>query len=315
MMAVQAHSTATVIREQLLEGCEAMAGYALAGGLIVPESVTHTLTHITNTTNPEGDDHKDLMKLSAEDIALLNKAHNVLSTLVAPAQPGSILLLAREAKKVHFWSFLGKAPLIRRLMLVAFVFLVMFVSLSLSKSVDLKSGDIFESSGIPLLLNLGFFISSAGLGACFAALFQANYYIVKGTFDPKYEPSYWIRIFLGIIAGILLAELIPIDMGEESVSLGRPTLAMLGGFSSALVYRLLNRLVEAVESLVRGSAKEQVEAKTEKVRVKVQEEANLAQVDTGMRLIRIKKAIAGGATTEETEKMIDQWLEEIAPGK
>jgi hypothetical protein len=38
---------------------------------------------------------------------------------------------------------------------------------------------------------------TAGLGACFAALFLANRYIAEGTFDPKYESSYWIRFILG----------------------------------------------------------------------------------------------------------------------
>ena len=57
-------------------------------------------------------------------------------------------------------------------------------------------------SGHVLLYNLLFLIAAAGLGASFQALFQANRYVVAGTFDPKYESSYWIRFVLGLIAGL-----------------------------------------------------------------------------------------------------------------
>jgi hypothetical protein len=50
------------------------------------------------------------------------------------------------------------------------------------------------------------------------------------------------------------AALIPMgDAGE----LSKPLLALLGGFSASVLYRILERLVQTVESLVRGETHEQ----------------------------------------------------------
>lgn len=69
-------------------------------------------------------------------------------------------------------------------------------------------------------------------------------------FDPKYEPSYWIRLLVGIMAGLILASLIPVDPDALN-GLGHPTLSLLGGFSASLVYRILNLLVSFVEDIVK----------------------------------------------------------------
>ena len=115
---------------------------------------------------------------------------------------------------------------------------------------------MFESNGIPLLLNLLFLLTAAGLGACFAALFQANRYIADCTFDTKFESSYWIRLILGLMAGLILSQMIPLSEGSNAIAVTKPTLAMLGGFSAAVVYRIMHRLVEAVESLVKGETRD-----------------------------------------------------------
>lgn len=132
------------------------------------------------------------------------------------------------------------------------------------------SGDVLRSSGIPLLLNLLFYIAAAGLGASFTALFTANQYIVKGTFEPKYDPSYWIRFILGLIAGMVLAAILPINqkLSGGLQAMGRPLLAMLGGFSSSLLYEVLTRVSEAVESLVTGGKSEAVDAKVNEMNLK-----------------------------------------------
>ena len=41
-------------------------------------------------------------------------------------------------------------------------------------------------------------------------------------------------------------------------ALGPPTIALLGGFSASAVYRILTRMVEALESIFSGGAREQV---------------------------------------------------------
>ena len=139
--------------------------------------------------------------------------------------------------------------------LMALMCLASFVALATSADVNTVSvsKNILEIHGFPLLLNLLFLLTAAALGACFAALFQANRFIAEGTFDPKYESSYWIRVILGLIAGLLLSHMVPLTNDDISkLSVTKPMLALLGGFSAAMVYRIISRLIEAVESLVRG---------------------------------------------------------------
>ena len=73
----------------------------------------------------------------------------------------------------------------------------------------------------------------------------------------------YLPFFLGLIAGLMLSVLISKDAfkgGAGVVTLFEPgiihpLLAMLGGFSADLLHTILNRLVEAVESLFRGGSK------------------------------------------------------------
>jgi len=137
-----------------------------------------------------------------------------------------------------------------------------FVLSSLSDSISHQnlSMDIYSLDGLQSLEVLVFLMSAAGMGGCFHALFTAHSYIEQGTYDPRLESSYWMRIGLGIIAGLVLSQMIPIGSGPEtgdaatapvsSASVfGKPLLALLGGFSATLVYTILQRLVETVESL------------------------------------------------------------------
>lgn len=230
------------IRDHLIRECDSMAKYAFASGLSVPGTLMESLEAAKN--------------IQSGSINKLTGVHERLAQIVAPATPRTILLLHTESEKKGFLNFLGPVPLIRRMMFASILSLIMFVTISLSPDVSRTGGGILDSSGIELLLNELFYLSAAGLGASFGALFTANRYITEGTFDPKYESSYWIRFALGLIAGIILAEVITLVSEESLTGLAKPALAMVGGFSAALVYRILNRLVETIESLFRGETRE-----------------------------------------------------------
>ena len=303
-----------IVCDQVLEECQAMASYALSAGFQVPNMVSRTLAEVAgmSTTDPD----QALSKvLGQKNVANLNKIHNILSTVVAPATPAGILFLAKENRKPSPWSFLGKVPLVRRMMLTALVFLVLFVGLSLSVDVNFDGGNILDSNGMPLLKNLLFYLSSAGLGACFAALFKANKYIAKGTFNPEYEPAYWTRIMLGIIAGLFLSEMVPMSLEASQVSLGRPTLALVGGFSASLVFRILQRLVETVESLVRGSTQELIESREQAAQLKYREQKLADRAMITEKLIQLKGSLAAASVSEELFREIDELLEDLVPGK
>ena len=288
--------------KQMLQECEAMARHSLASGAKVSGALIQTIESARDTS-------PDAQKPSA---TALSRVHSRLAETVAPATPRTILLLALEAEKPGLLKFLGRVPLVRRMMVAALFFLVCFVTISLSPDVNETGGDILKDSGLSLLLNQLFFVSAAGLGAAFAALFKANRYVVQGTFDPKYESSYWIRFTLGIIAGMLLAVLIPLDTGAEAAPLGKPLLAMLGGFSAALVHRILNRLVDTVESLVRGGTEDLVAGQVRALQARADEQTSGARLKMAGGLMDLKQELAGGDMAALKEKL-DKLVGDLVP--
>jgi hypothetical protein len=185
-----------------------------------------------------------------------------LADVVAPATPRTIYLLHVDKPRNNWLLILGPLASIRRLNLGTAISTLIFVFSSLSDSISHQnlSMDIYSLDGLESLQVLIFLMSAAAMGGCFQSMFIAHTFIQKGTYDPRFESSYWMRIGLGIIAGLVLSQMIPIGPGPEtgdaatapasSASVfGKPLLSLLGGFSATLVYTILQRLVETVESL------------------------------------------------------------------
>jgi hypothetical protein len=245
-------TNSTKFRRHIALECDAMVRYALGNGLKLPPSLQQSL---------------DLFEKVVEDadqsvpLAYLASLHGQLADVVAPATPRTIYLLHIDKSRNSWASILGPLSSIRRLVLGAALFTMVFVLSSLSDSISHQnlSKDIYSLDGLASLEILIFLMSAAAMGGCFHALFIAHKYIEQGTYDPRFESSYWMRIGLGIIAGLVLSQMIPIGPGPEtgdaaapvsSASVfGKPLLALLGGFSATLVYTILQRLVETVESL------------------------------------------------------------------
>ena len=235
--------------------CQAMALHAFAKGLEVPAGVMKSLSEHTQVDKHE------------RKIENLAKVHSKLAQVVAPSKPETIALMAQERARKPLFLFLGSVPLIRRMMMVAIVSLVVLIGLSLSPYIDNTNmeASMFDMEGLQLLYVQSILLSSAAIGASFAALFKANSYVTAAIYDPKYESSYWVRFVVGLISGIILTQLIPINinavadaaeksMGTEgsgmSLAAIRITMALVGGFSANLVYTILDRIVETVQSFI-----------------------------------------------------------------
>lgn len=290
-----------MLSEQLNEECQAMVRYALASGLQVPPGATTVLSHCEQD------------KAQVEDIQNLTTIHGQLSQLIAPATPRAILLLAREKARKGFWTFLGGVPFTRSMMLVSGIFLVSFVLISMSPDINAErtTGDMMRSSGLALLLNQIFYISAAGLGASFAALFQANQFITKGTYDPKYETSYWVRMSLGLIAGLILSQLVPLDGDKTLGDLGRPALAMLGGFSASAVYKILKRIMDSLEALAQGNARDLLDSQVEMNKARSYEQSVQMRIETATRLLQLKDALANGGDGDIVKNGISAIINEV----
>lgn len=290
-----------MLDQQLNEECQAMARYALASGLQVAPATSVVLQRC------------EAGEIAVDDIQSLTSIHGQLSKLIAPATPRAILLLSKEGERKGFASFLGGVPFTRGMMLVAGFFLISFVLISMSEDInaDQTTGDMLRSSGIALLLNQLFYISAAGLGASFAALFQANQFVTKGTYDPKYESSYWVRLALGLMAGLILSQLIPLETEETLSNLGRPALAMLGGFSASAVYKILKRIMDSLEALVQGNARDMVEAQAEVNKARIQEQTVQMRIETATRLMKLKDKLTGGDNDDALKHDITDMINEI----
>lgn len=293
------------LRDQLYREAYAMSEYSLTNGLNTPSTAIATLERYKLDTSNDG-----CIDSVREDLPIepLIKAHDALAKTIQPAKPRTILLLNYEKKHKGFFNFLGPVALIRQLMVAAIISLTLFIGLALFPEVDSSGGNIMKQEGFTLLLNLLFYLAAAGLGASFAALYKANSYITNGTFDPTYQASYWIRFFLGLIAGLILAVLISQDAFEKANADGqllehgivRPLLAILGGFSADLAYTVLSRLVETVESLFRGSSKSMVDNQVAEQKNRLDDDQRQKEMKMVGDLVSLQQQISSGDPKQAT---------------
>jgi len=309
------------LRDQLYREARAMAEYALADGSKVPASVIKTIEGFT--VKDEAGVEEEAKVRQDMDISELVAAHGMLVKIVEPAKPRTILLLDMEQKATGIFKFLGPVSLIRQMMVAAIISLTFFVFLAMTEAVSEHGGNIMSQFGPDLLLNLFFYLAAAGLGASFAGLYKANSYITKGTFDPTYHASYWIRFFLGLIAGLVLAVMVSEEYFKMNLSgdvaflekgIVRPLLAMLGGFSADLTYTVLSRLVETFQSLFMGSAKLKITSKEQELKANLAATQSQQQVSIASNLVNLQQAVGNGAKAEDVKKKINEMIGDVMPG-
>ncbi len=325
------------VKNDVILSIAAMFRFCCRMGIALPESMfqdyNDIVQHQTRLDKGEADPRPENGRKDLEELA---RIFNSLSTRVAPARPGTIYLMDKSTQPVPFWRyllelrFLGPIMIVRQLMVAALVALILFLGLSLSESINAANmaKSIFELSGGTLACNLLFLVSAASLGAAFAALFDLKTYIVQRNYDSVYETDYWIRFFLGVISGILMAELIPVDlwMGAGSgqndpatavqgvttiPTLTRPVLAMLGGFSVKAFYQILKRIVNTLETLIQGktgegSADPRVELNNRLDSQKLKSKTMLLTEMT-----KIQQLVIQGESVETIQAEIDSIMERI----
>ena len=129
------------------------------------------------------------------------------------------------------------------------------------------------------LWNALFLVSLAGLGAAFYALYTATRFVKNNSYDQQFEPTYWMRFVLGLVGGYSLS----IVVGDQFINdetIGTALLAFIGGFSADVVYQVLQRIVETIDTLVRGSSKDRVDQQVRAAR----ERANTEIAEQRLRL-------------------------------
>jgi hypothetical protein len=234
--------------------------------------------------------------------------------------------MADETDKNGLLLFLGRVPFVRKMMLTAVLCLIGLITSSLSTHINQETihKTVFDSDGVELLIVFAFLLSAAGLGASFSALFRVNKYIAMGTFDPKYETSYWIRFLVGLISGLILTQIFSFDyveaLGKEGASdqsaknAAKVTMALLGGFSADLVFNILNRMVETVSSFVMPAERVDRDSCEKELEVKFSSQMNNTRtmLTKEMNLLRQKLPRQDEDSQVEIDKIIDRCFKRIA---
>ncbi len=283
---------------KLYEKCVALAEYALEKGIEVPASAMKILV-------------KKKDELNENEKEEIIQIHKQLSKKVLPATPEGIYLLAKEEGRNRFLKTLGPVPLVRWMMFWALISLIAFIILAalgigLYRNIALTS----EANWCINILYLLYLLTAAALGSSFLTLFKTNRFIVERNFDAKYASAHWIRFVLGLIAGIILALLIPVGSSSTVQSLAKPTLAMIGGFAADVVYRILIRMTEAIESLVRGSIRERLASMELETRARLAQQELQARAKMASEL----RAIQGITDMDKIKAEIEKLQEDIIKG-
>jgi hypothetical protein len=264
------------------------------------------------------------------DMAALATSHERLSRLVAPAKPGTIYQLDDRFHQFATsgrGTSLGPVKLVRDLVRVAMGCVAVFIVLSVlfvadaHNAIDLTT--LFDPDGddrvgmifLRVVMERVFWLAAAGIGASFVMLFQLNDQIVSRTYDPDETASYWVKFFLGVVAGFILVALVPFDTTADSGAdaLGPPTIALLGGFSASAVYRILTRMVEALESVFSGGAKEQVLTAEKGAVTRAAEETAQARMAVAGQLVDIQQRLAAGMSSDEAAARLRQVVSGLVP--
>ena len=238
------------------------------------------------------------------DLGAAATTHERLARLVSPARPGALYLLDSTYHAPERFRILGPIPLVRQITVFAAACVVAFVGFSIHGIVT-PASELQPKAFDTVLHNLHW-LSAAGVGASFAMLFQVNEYITNRTYDPEHAPSYLTKLFLGVVAGFILVAMIPVPAMDaaEAKALARPTIALLGGFSAQAVYRILNRLVETLENLFSGGAKEVAAAREQAAAARANDEAAQHRMAVAGRLVRLQSSVTDPAVAAQMRDLI-----------
>ena len=319
------------LKEQLVRESCSMARRLVTNGVRVPPGLVQAADQFESA----------LANRKPIDVVALASTHERLARLVAPAKPGTLYLLdINFHQRGAAVSSLGPVKLVRDLVRVAMICVAVFIVLSVVALVDAHAAIDFwgvEEGGaaraaaesgeashvmlvVKIILSRVFWLAAAGIGASFAMLFQLNDQIVNRTFDPDENASYWVKFVLGLVAGFILVALVPIETGSGAEgatsgaqALGPPTIALLGGFSASAVYRILTRMVEALESIFSGGAKEQAAAAEKAASVRASEEGAQARMAIAGQLVDVQQKLAAGMPPQQAAQQLQQVVAGLVP--
>lgn len=181
---------------------------------------------------------------NASDITI----YNTLAEAIHPSTIQSIeyidsMRMTLKENRLNFF----RIPIFTKCLLIAGIALVTLISISLLPTVneDNLSAGLLASSGTVLLANLVFVCSAALLGVMFYLLKTVSDKIKSYSLLPIDVIEVNTTILIGLISGFIIAELFAFtaDPLGNNIELHKMTLALLGGFSSDVIFSVLQGIV------------------------------------------------------------------------
>ncbi len=203
----------------------------------------------------------------AIDSPITPALHAQLSAAIRPATPRTLAATAFSLRPLR----MGAAALL--VIVLAAVALAAVVGYSTT-----LAGAARGTLGWVVQVN---YLCAALLGAAFSALFTASPYIRDRTFDPRYVLVYVLRMVLGVIAGLILANLGGGLFRSDALiaKLGTGIIGLLGGYSAEAVRSILDRLVEVLVAAVEGKDKTKLKEKELELSADLLDVAQIAAAD------------------------------------
>jgi len=286
------------IEGRLIREVEAMAIFAMMTGTGVPPKVAELLDRaIPHGRRPSADGNgmlplpgngagpspaesgsdaatEDRGTAASVDYLSLLAAHFELTRLIAPAKPGTLVLLMEDRRRHPYMNSLGAVPMARTMLIIAVFSLAVLLGAALSNQVNAENltKGLLNLEGLPLLVNEVFLIAAAAVGASLANLKYLDRYVSSCTYSQRFDGSYWTRLVMGLISGVVLSQLVfgalinhlgpnpAKDSNAILITLGQPVLALLGGFSADLVHDILAHFISAFGYLLGSSSKQRTSA-------------------------------------------------------
>jgi hypothetical protein len=237
------------VEKTLLREIEAMVLFALGAGFdLPPEALAVRQSHAQPAD------------AASDPVVRLAALHLTLTKLIAPARGATLVLLTEQRRRHPLVQAFGPVPQVRWMLATAVLSLLLLLGAALSGDVNPEnvSKGLLNLQGAQLVVVEIFLVAASAVGATLANLKRLNRYISDCNYDPRYDSSYWTRLVMGLISGVILSQvvfsaLIGTDSaaasnpnGSALMGFGQPILAILGGFSAELVHDILTHLIKVI---------------------------------------------------------------------
>lgn len=104
-----------------------------------------------------------------------------------------------------------------------------------------------------------------------------------------------------------------LSAGSSSGNVTRPLLALLGGFSAAMLYQILERLVHTVEALAEGDSKPAEQARHEAVTARVAAQMGEDRLGLVAELLHLRDELGTGESTKPARATVEALLAGLLP--